>query len=1055
MEGFKKTQMPEGQKNLRSMKLWKVEWFGNNSIDKSGAQEHVLSIANCVDAAPVELFPVLSHTEKYGRWWGATTKENFGKIIAKDHGFYEILPLLGKRKVYFDFDAKQGKSLDDIEALVAGSFPGARQQISGYEAADGMSVHVTLSNYTAESLDGLWKVKEWAKHHSAEFGVDGLVYTKNRNMKCINQSKAKKVPKGHQSPPVQAYIKGSKVLSKHLIMHDFDDDAVDVNTLQFDIPVVQDAEIAKPAERAEKLDILSIRQHELPVPVNFDLKNANAIEKLAMLPCPHRDHPDAFSHNVMWRVMVWCLNNGLQFDEFYAWAKKRDDSVPYLQAMHSSWDRSQGFHVKYKTIDLLLERFYPEIHTCTAAKIMRAQFIDAMKNATVLDKYFLSADDIPVDAKFIALASQMWSNKTGTVVEYLCRVARGKSGQSQGSGQSPSVLWITPRITLSENTLARLKKDGIDVVNYRTGYTKRDRMRGKPEEDSDKVIWSIQSLHYLRKNYDYVVVDEIETVLNSFSKDCVTHKKLGASWEVWKTVIRNAKQVIFMDALYSKLTDNMIDGFIKEHDSEPAVKCLTSLGGFGFTKTKESWKKVVITTKKREGDSQLLEYSHFSAWFDNIMKRIERGEKVYVFVPYKGGKTGVIKIAEAIRKHMGWTDGEQILSYFADKEEEKKRLLDIEAVWADAMLRCVVTNGTISVGVNFDVPDVFDSIHVFHSADLPLRDNFQGYRRVRRPKNNIIHIFRSRQCFFGHYVDKENLNFPKCEIFNQLRKDLMIELNANKSCSENWDAYELFMEMTGLQMLPKNTDEVSKETAKYIRELINNADCVFDWDKIADLPDLTEEQVEQWELTIWSSKVTLEKRLMYLKHMFKKKVPTPSALPTGMELRSFEMLRGQLWAKNVTLPDQIRELKWYESDHMINRLFAENGIDIKTINFSRGHSLKALFAGAFAFPDNMKTAIPLDEIQKKFVFHNQPKNSRTALVASMINSFFGKRVYNLKGQKRVDGERIWHYETDVEFGISLSTACMFTAGKYKKPEKVTELMPDEEEYEQEDEDTLI
>jgi hypothetical protein len=337
-------------------------------------------------------------------------------------------------------------------------------------------------------------------------------------------------------------------------------------------------------------------------------------------------------------------------------------------------------------------------------------------------------------------------------------------------------------------------------------------------------------------------------------------------------------------------------------------------------------------------------------------------------------------------------------------------LINIEEVWADETVRCIVTNGTISVGVNFDTPGVFDSIHAYYSADIPARDAFQSFRRVRRPISNVIHLLRDKSSFLGHFIDKNKVQFPICPIFEQLRKDLLIEHNANKSISHSWDTFELFAEKTGLTILPANTERVATETAEYIKDLINEAECVFDWNKIPDIPDdMPDEEIVKWMYSVWSSRATLQERLMYLKYVFKKKITVSPENDSSVDA---------LWKRNPHLLDRLRDM-WDYDEHIMNLLFAENNVDL-----SPGNKFTE-------FPDKMVTSIPMEIIQQQFDFHNPPQDYRTSLVANMINSFFGKRVYTLKKRKRDEEELYWSYETDGNFACDLNTACLYTIPRFK------------------------
>src|SRR5207253_5892976 len=98
-----------------------------------------------------------------------------------------------------------------------------------------------------------------------------------------------------------------------------------------------------------------------------------------------------------------------------------------------------------------------------------------------------------------------------------------------------------------------------------------------------------------------------------FSRDCKTHgRNLSSNWNIFKSLVVNAKQVIMMDALYSKTTDNVIEGFIDEIQGSPS-------------------KKSIITTPKREQDCFLREYESSKRWLNEIFIRLKENKKLSIF----------------------------------------------------------------------------------------------------------------------------------------------------------------------------------------------------------------------------------------------------------------------------------------------------------------------------------------------------------------------------------------------------------------------------------------
>ncbi|KAJ3029268.1 hypothetical protein HDV00_009680 [Rhizophlyctis rosea] len=658
--------------NLRKVQTWKLDWFGNsNALAYVLANMEPGTDAACgVAGSPVRrlTFPVVSYTKTHGWIWTSVTKDDLVRLIQKNHGIYEVIPESFKRKVYFDVD-KTETSLEEIKKIILDRFPNARLQISGRPD----SYHIILSNYYADNLEKMIPIKKFAMEH-VEHGFDKSVYTRNRNMKCINQSKPQQ--------PIQEYIEGSKTLTKHLILHDFDDDAVNIDTIDFgyeEEEIVIKGKNGKPV--ITTLDILSIPQHELPVPTGFDALDCTPLELLVILPNPPRCSKDAHDHNISWQVMRWCKTVGISFPDCWAWLRRKDATPERYKRYMQTWE---GKHnpISPKAIWVMLERYYPDIQVSPSTLRFKEQFeMDNVRYVDGIDGKYLQGDHIsppiaprpkpgiePLDNMFMplpkgetgvkhtVLLDPMGHNKTGAVIEFLKKYWR----------KGERVLWNTPRITLSNNTLYRLARVGIDkVVNYKD-LTKEEKITGVME-DAEFVICSIQSLHYLTKHFDHVIIDEPETMFNSFKGNCdMHHGNLVTNWELLILFVENARKVVYMDAFTTKMTLNFVQGVIRKTD--PHLKRNYEM----------------VRTKSEPTRREFIELEEFDDWMTHICDCLQKGEKLYIFTPYKAGthknNQGVQWITEKITSYFGWEENKQVLAYYAEKEREKAKLCDVEKV---------------------------------------------------------------------------------------------------------------------------------------------------------------------------------------------------------------------------------------------------------------------------------------------------------------------------------------------------------------------------------------
>jgi len=163
-----------------------INWL-KNKTKECGAMDEVLKTKKEDDLA----FNIIS--KKLGRMWGSCDTATALKLVEKNSGANEILHKF-PMKVYFDIDKTENLKEYDITTyknIILKYIPDAKMAISGSETNEKHSYHITLTNYVfnneTERDDFKIFVKEFL--FEEDNGFDIKVYTKNRNMKCINQSK--------------------------------------------------------------------------------------------------------------------------------------------------------------------------------------------------------------------------------------------------------------------------------------------------------------------------------------------------------------------------------------------------------------------------------------------------------------------------------------------------------------------------------------------------------------------------------------------------------------------------------------------------------------------------------------------------------------------------------------------------------------------------------------------------------------------------------------------------------------------------------------------------
>ncbi len=158
---------------------------------------------------------------KRGQYWGVATCDQLKHMIRSNKYCYEIIPPSKKRKVYFDIDLnpESEHNLTKIKDIISHQFPQALLNVSGYENNTKRSYHIILQNYHFENTDSTKQfLLPFCRAHR-EYGFD-------------------------DDAPVQEFIEGSRELSKHLTLIDFDDNSLDASTLDWNAYAIQPIRIA-------------------------------------------------------------------------------------------------------------------------------------------------------------------------------------------------------------------------------------------------------------------------------------------------------------------------------------------------------------------------------------------------------------------------------------------------------------------------------------------------------------------------------------------------------------------------------------------------------------------------------------------------------------------------------------------------------------------------------------------------------------------------------------------------------------------------------------------
>ena len=335
---------------VESVAFLKSSFFKNVS-NQGGAQAH--AIKNC----PKDHIVVSRQNDKHPKLWGFMTPDHFLSALEKNHNLFEIIATY-PHKVYFDFDGPESKNFNElvesIRTKVLTYFPQAVMSLSGSNQGKA-SIHIILQNYMIFDETQRSYVRQIAN----ECGFDTAVYTRNRLMKCVNQSKSD----GRVQQILEQNQEGSENrfsadLKKHCITYFF------TEALPFPALSPHTQEQIQ-LQQANYFNLGSLPK--ISYTTTQDLHTLDAKQILALLPCT-ADYPHAYRH----LVARFCFTH-LDYSTFLAWR---------LQKGPANWE--------YKWSRLHL---YPEVSVDRMKAILCVLYHNFRKDKNY--SYFSYSFDLP------------------------------------------------------------------------------------------------------------------------------------------------------------------------------------------------------------------------------------------------------------------------------------------------------------------------------------------------------------------------------------------------------------------------------------------------------------------------------------------------------------------------------------------------------------------------------------------------------------------------------------------------------------------------------------
>ena len=281
------------------------------------------------------------------------------------------------------------------------------------------------------------------------------------------------------------------------------------------------------------------------------------------------------------------------------------------------------------------------------------------------------------------------------------------------------IIVVTPRISYSESRHKTLfKETGIDFTLYRN----KKGMLNDPY-----IIVQVESLHRLTPDFDnfLIILDECEAILDQMtSKD--THCKNHTNNIIMlKSMIQESSKVLCLDAFISNRT----------------------LYYFKLLNISYDFIHYVVPNEQRICVN--LESDDVKENLKNIVNKccelLALGEKLFFFFASN------TKLKTILKPTLDSMFPTKKICYYADGIKPIIPITEVER-WVECDM--IVCTTKITVGINFDIPNHFDSLLLYGSnanCGNP-RDWFQSLYRVRHPTKKILYYVIDYGFFASSYV---------------------------------------------------------------------------------------------------------------------------------------------------------------------------------------------------------------------------------------------------------------------------------------------------------------
>ena len=541
--------------------------------------------------------------------------------------------------------------------------------------------------------------------------VDFQVYGKNQNMKLPNQSK-------YGSDRVQEPIIQNDNLNNHLCGNYEDPEYLDF----FDMSKIPEYEPTQKT-RCQRSTVGGIRDYISSGNIHADFVERECIPKDEAVSYKLKyimnsiDNTDQ-DYNV-WFGVGCALKNCADTDKsglnlFLNWASK--SSKFDENECRSLWDRIEKRSKGYNkgTLISLAKRCNPKIQSkkkdfmspliTTEIKFQTNVYNERWQRPYDLDRY-----------STIIAQSPMGSGKTTQICEAI-----------KNKGVDMKILVLAPRRCFAKSIATEItKKSGLPFTCYLDIDKKKDLSK------EQYLVCQMESIHYLKADYNMIIADEITSCLTQFSSKQTMKGKLNLVANSFENIWKNATYKILSDAFINPKVIKFVENF--EYIKQPPTidVAFTGHNPYGhivFMKNEYIPEERTCVELPRAKIGEDLYEDNLK---NQLISSLKKGKKcVFVVASQARGKEYITDILEQLPNI-------NYKFYHSQNNDDVEDLLNVSESWYG--LDLLMYTSSITVGVNFDL-EYFDELYMYSSCKSSVvRDNFQSSMRVRHIKDKVMY----------------------------------------------------------------------------------------------------------------------------------------------------------------------------------------------------------------------------------------------------------------------------------------------------------------------------